>query len=312
MFSHGTLISDRTPVQSMLRISITIFVGFLIVGPFVGVMLSALVFENSMDEFFKTGSINPTMVKPMILLQAVTTFVGLILFPIIHITKLEGKSLSPLFDNRVHLAQVLLLVALLGLAFPLAISPIMEWNANLKFPSFLQEFEHWAREKENMMEQATKMLTGFNTPGELLVGLFVIALLPAIGEELAFRGMIQSELWRGSNNIHLAVWTSAFIFSAIHVQFFGFVPRLLLGAMFGYLYYWSGNLLVPIVAHFINNAFIVISIYLYNIKAISTDLEEVNVTWSLVIVAVVVTGALIYQVRNLYLNASTTASNRSY
>ena len=76
-------------------------------------------------------------------------------------------------------------------------------------------------------------MTDFNSTRSAL-GLLVIALLPAIGEELVFRGILQRELWRGTLNIHVAIWVSAAIFSAIHMQFYGFVPRLLLGALFGY------------------------------------------------------------------------------
>ena len=311
MFSHGSSISDRTPIQSLLIISITIFSGFLLVGPVIGVMLSALVFEHSMDSYLKSGIIDPTMAKPMILIQGVTTFVGLILFPIIHITRLEHKPLRPLIDNRTHLTQVLLLVALLGLAFPIAISPLTEWNANAHFPSFMHGFEQWARQQEDVLAQATKTLTSFDTVGGLTVALFVIAFLPAIGEELAFRGMIQKELSRGTNNPHLAIWASAFIFSAIHMQFFGFVPRLLLGVLFGYLYYWSDNLLVPIIAHFVNNAFGVISIYLYNIKVISTDFEEVE-SAPITLICLLIAGLLITMVRNIYLKASATTSDNSY
>lgn len=313
MFSQGTSISDRTPTQSLLRISITIFTGFLLVGPFLGILLAALVYDNAMEPFMKSGSVDPTMAKPLIFVQGMTTFIGLILFPIIHITRLEHKPLAPLVDNRTYLAQALLLVGVLGLVFPLAISPLSEWNAHMKFPEFMGGFEQWARQQEDLLTEMTRVLTNFDTIGGLLVALFVIAVLPAIGEELAFRGMIQNELWRGTNNVHVAIWVSAFVFSAIHMQFFGFVPRLLLGALFGYLYYWSGNLIVPIVAHFINNAFGVVMIYLYNIKVITTDIEQVeSAPWSVVIVCVIVGGVLLYQVRKLYLNAPTTASNQSY
>ena len=267
-----------------------------------------------MESFLKDqNSIDPSMAMPLIFVQGMTTFVGLIVFPIIHITRLENKPLTPLVDKRMHLNQVLLLVALIGLAFPIAISPLSEFNAQATFPEFLSGFEQWARQQEDLLAKMTKVLTTFDTIGGLLVALFVIAVLPAIGEELAFRGMIQNELWRGSKNIHLAIWASAFIFSAIHMQFFGFIPRLLLGALFGYLYYWSGNLIVPIVAHFVNNAFGVVMIYLYNIKVISTDFEEVeSAPWSLVIICVIVAGVLLHQVRNLYLNTPTSASDQSY
>lgn len=312
MFSQGTPISDRTPVQSLLRISITIFTGFLLVGPFIGVLLAMAVFDAGSDSFFKGGAPDPAMEGPLLTVQAMTTLVGLIVFPIVHITRLERKPLAPFFSNRTNLNRILLMVVLLGLAFPIAMSPVSEWNATMHFPEFMAGFERWAREQEDLLRDFTKILTDFDTVGGLCVALFVIAILPAIGEELAFRGLIQNELWRGTNNIHLAIWASAFVFSAIHMQFFGFLPRLLLGALFGYLYYWSGNLLIPIVAHFVNNAFGVVMIYLYNIKVISTDFEEVEAApWGLVLVCFVIAVALLYQVRNIYLNSARNVPDHS-
>jgi hypothetical protein len=91
---------------------------------------------------------------------------------------------------------------------------------------------------------------------------------------------------KGTKNIHVAIWISAFFFSAIHVQFFGFVPRMLLGALFGYLYYWSGNLWVPMFAHFVNNGFAVCMIYLYQKKIVDTNLDSPEAApWPAVIVA---------------------------
>lgn len=313
MFSQGTPISDRTPVQSLLRISITIFTGFLLAGPFIGVLLSMAVFDSGAEPFLKDGAPDPSMAGPLLLVQAMTTLIGLIVFPIVHITRLERKTLSPLFSRRDNLNQILIMVALLAIAFPIAMSPITEWNATMHFPEFMAGFERWARQQEDRLGEFTAVLTNFDTVGGLLIALLVIAILPAIGEELAFRGLIQNELWRGTNNIHIAIWSSAFVFSAIHMQFFGFVPRLLLGALFGYLYYWSDNLIVPIVAHFVNNAFGVVMVYLYNIKVISTDFEEVEAApWGLVLVCLVIGAALLYQIRNVYLNSAGKVPDQSY
>jgi membrane protease YdiL (CAAX protease family) len=145
---------------------------------------------------------------------------------------------------------------------------------NMKFPDFLKDFESWARQEEDRLKKLTVAMTHFESMADLLIGLVVIALLPAIGEELVFRGMIQNEFFRGTRNIHFAIWTSAIIFSAIHLQFYGFIPRVLLGALFGYLYYWSANLLIPMFAHFFNNAFGVVMIYLNQKKIIDFDVED--------------------------------------
>ena len=170
-----------------------------------------------------------------------------------------------------------------------------------QFPEILQEFGNWARSQEDKMTEMTKLLTHFSTPGEYAFGMVVIALLPGIGEELVFRGLIQNELWRGSRNIHVGIWFSAFIFSAIHMQFFGFVPRMLLGAMFGYLYYWSGNLLVPMIAHFFHNGFTLTMIYVFNIGLIDVNIDsEESAPLSLVGLCVVFTFALMYFFKKHY------------
>ena len=98
----------------------------------------------------------------------------------------------------------------------------------------------------------------------------MIAILPAIGEEFLFRGVLQKLFCRLFKSDHLAIWLTAFIFSFFHFQFFGFVPRLILGLIFGYLFYWSGTLWLPVVAHFINNAVPTIQAYIEGYDAFSS------------------------------------------
>jgi len=150
----------------------------------------------------------------------------------------------------------------------------IEWNANMDFPDFLGKFESWAREKEEELRRVTEFLTVFESHWEFLLGFIVIAILPAVGEELIFRGIIQNKLHIYFKNIHLAIWISAILFSGFHVQFYGFVPRLLLGGLFGYIYYWSRNLWYPIIGHFINNGFTLIMIYLYQIDKTKINIEQ--------------------------------------
>jgi|SRR6476661_501201 len=140
-------------------------------------------------------------------------------------------------------------------------SGLIAWNAAAGFPSFLHDFEMWARAKEAQAQELTRYLTRFTTTGRLLVGLLVIAVVPAIAEELVFRGVIQKNLVRWFNSRHVGVWLAAAIFSAIHLQFLGFVPRMVLGLVLGYLYEWSGNILVPMAAHFTQNALQLLLVY---------------------------------------------------
>jgi len=115
--------------------------------------------------------------------------------------------------------------------------------------------------REDRAAGLTKFLTQFNSAGRFWVGVVVIAIVPAVSEELVFRGVIQKNLVRWFSP-HVGVWLGAAIFSAIHFQFFGFVPRFVLGLALGYLYLWSGNILVSMAAHFTQNAFQLLILYL--------------------------------------------------
>jgi len=106
-----------------------------------------------------------------------------------------------------------------------------------------------------------------------IVNLIIIGLLPAIAEEFLFRGALQQLLYEGFKNIHVAIWVTAIIFSAIHVQFYGFVPRMILGAILGYLFYWSGNIWVPIIGHLFNNGGQVALTYLHQQGVIKYDID---------------------------------------
>jgi membrane protease YdiL (CAAX protease family) len=113
--------------------------------------------------------------------------------------------------------------------------------------------------------------------------------------------MLQSQLQRATKNVHAAIWISAFLFSSLHMQFFGFVPRLFLGALFGYLYSWSGNLIVPVLAHFINNAFSMIMLYLHQLGKIDIDVESTKaVPWPAVISGTILTFALLVYLKILF------------
>ena len=126
-------------------------------------------------------------------------------------------------------------------------------NQSVHLPDFMTGVEEWMRAKEDKAEDILKVLTENSTVSSLLLNLLVMGVMPAVCEEFFFQGTLQPLLMRSMRNKHLAIWLTAFIFSAIHLQFFGFVPRFLLGAYLGYLFVWSGSLWLPIVAHMLHN-----------------------------------------------------------
>ena len=198
--------------------------------------------------------------------------------------------------RRLGAAWWLLAAAALIVVILPFMSSLIAWNAGAHFPGFLHDFEVWARASEDRAQGLTKFLTRFNSAGRFWVGVVVIAVVPAVGEELIFRGVIQQNLVRWFSP-HVGVWLGAAIFSAIHFQFFGFVPRFVLGLVLGYLYLWSGNILVSMAAHFAQNAFQLLILYLTQRGlfgwGFDPDATEA-LPWTLVVPSALLTAGLLY------------------
>lgn len=151
-----------------------------------------------------------------------------------------------------------LTILVLGVIAITSISPLIDvlstWNQGLQLPESLKSIEDWMINTEKAAETATNTLLNTDSWGGFFMNIFIIAIMAGIGEELMFRGGIQKILIGWTKNIHLGILYTAIIFSAIHFQFYGFIPRMILGMVLGYLYIWSKSLWVPVIAHAINNA----------------------------------------------------------
>jgi len=269
--------------------------GFFIAIPF----YDGSIFD--LPEKISNPTLYPEIRLPLVIIQGSATLIGLILIPLLYLFSMERINPIIWIRSKDTSALMLLVTGFIVVAFMATNSVIIEWNANFVFPEFLKEFGVWARERETLAEELTRFFTAFDSFGDFLLGVVVIALLPAIGEELVFRGMLQPELFRATGNHHAAIWISAILFSAFHMQFFGFVPRMLLGALFGYLYVWSGNLLIPMVAHFVNNGFSVLMMYLYQKGTIPIDLEAPEAApWPMVVGFTAVFVALMFYFKKFY------------
>jgi membrane protease YdiL (CAAX protease family) len=190
------------------------------------------------------------------------------------------------------------------------INMLSHWNQQMILPSWLAGLEEWMKSKEAEAEWLTKQFMAVNTVGGLLINLFLMAVLPAVSEEVTFRGVLQ-KLLKGSNGSnssngvkgevpHLAIWATAIIFSAVHMQFYGFVPRMLMGALFGYMLAWTGSLWVPMMMHLVNNGMAVLLYFLANKYVWDTEsvdgIGTGNTLW-LGVVSAVLTVVGIYMFR---------------
>ena len=164
-------------------------------------------------------------------------------------------------DKGLSLPEALAAVVIMLLAIP-GINLLSAWNQQMVLPEWMSGIEQWMRMQEDSAAQLTEQFLRVDTVGGLLVNIGLMALLPAVGEELTFRGVVQGMFTR---NKHVAIWATAAIFSFVHMQFYGFLPRMLLGAMFGYMLWWTGSLWVPMLMHFVNNcAAVVVAFWAYN------------------------------------------------
>lgn len=171
--------------------------------------------------------------------------------------------------------QILLAIAFMLLSMPF-VNGLAVWNESLHLPSFLGSLEIWMRQAELEAMRMTEAFLVMQTPLDLMVNLIIIAVIPAVGEELLFRGVIQKLFLKWNGKIHLSVWLTSFVFSAVHMQFLGFFPRLILGSVLGYMLVWSGSLWLPIVAHFTNNAFAVVISYFIGIDKANPTIESIG------------------------------------
>ena len=131
-------------------------------------------------------------------------------------------------------------------------------NEQMQLPAALSGVQDWMQQMETNADHLSQVLITTKSTSTLVFNLIVVSLLPAIGEELIFRGVLLKILTRWSGKMHAGVWISAIVFSALHLQFYGFLPRLVMGVMLGYLAVWSGSLIPSMLVHFLNNSFAIL------------------------------------------------------
>lgn len=211
------------------------------------------------------------------------------------------------YHRKPDVKSVLFVIAIIYFANPL-INWLSEINSKLSLPEWMSSVEIWMQNSENQATQITEAFLSTTSITTLFSNILMIGILPAVGEELLFRGIIQQLFKKKFGNAHAAIWISAAIFSALHMQFFGFLPRLVLGVMFGYMLEWSGTLWLPMIAHFVNNTTAVIAYYLMEKGLIGSGIDKTGTSsdgsFYMVIVSLVFLFAFF---RALYLRRYTTS-----
>ena len=177
--------------------------------------------------------------------------------------------------KKMNWTDLILVVIFMILIIPF-INLLGDLNHQLVLPKMFSGIELWMKTSEEQATALTEKFLKVNTFQGLLINIFLISVIPAIGEELYFRGALQGVIrdWKG---VKTSIWITAIIFSTIHFQFYGFVPRMLMGAFFGYLLVWSENMWLPIVAHFTNNVIAVLFYYLQFNGSKLPDIDSIGI-----------------------------------
>ena len=213
-------------------------------------------------------------------------------------------------DQSIPMKSEIIAIFLVLVASP-GINLLSYLNRQIALPECLSGIETWMQQQEEAAAVLTERFLSADSIGVFVVNILLMALLPAVAEELTFRGVLQHLFTprTGIRTPHIAIWATAIIFSAIHCQFYGFIPRMLLGAVFGYALVWSGSLWLPILMHFTNNALAVIVYFIAHKAGWDTnnmDAFGTGDTWWVGVLSLALVVVGIYLLRR-----STTISNAS-
>lgn len=281
---HDNLFTENLKQSTGMRIFL--FLIIFLIGTLIGAAASAL-FVVGGDTGMKIG-------------QGIASIFMFVVPPIVYyyITRKENR-MQALGLRRLSSPWWLIIVAVAMMIVSIPVTTTLTtWNEGMHLGGAFSGIEKWMKELEETAQALTDKMTNVDTIGGLLLNLLVIALIPAVGEEMTFRGVIQQSLTRRMNP-HIAIILSAAIFSFFHFQFFGFFPRLFLGILLGYMFYITGSLWTSILMHFVNNGAAVTLYYLGNIGVIE-DAEhwgETQNVWLIVASAVMTLGLIIWSWR---------------
>lgn len=271
------IFAEISPTSKFFIIIFIILISFILTNV-IGVVFSMLLFNinfTTLSNVLKNIDIkNHANINILKFLQILQT-IGLFLIPPLIAGYLFSKNTAEFLKlNKKPKASAMLLI----LFIIISCLPIIEWlaqiNSQLILPSQLHELEMWMKQAETNAEVTTKAFLDVSTFKGLALNIFMIGIITAIGEEFLFRGLLINLFKEWTKNKHAAVIISAIIFSIIHFQFYGFIPRMLLGVLFGYLFIWSGSIWIPIFIHFLNNGIAVMTSYMQSKGIIQTETDK--------------------------------------
>lgn len=264
------------PMQ--LLIFIVVFALIFALGNLIGAGIVIAIYGlNVVMDIAHLNFTNPQTTGALYILQVTTTTIPIFAAPVVFaywVVKNPADYLKPAFRFPWTLLVVAFFIMLIS-------SPLIELlsniNQQLVLPKALSGLEKWMKDSEESARRVTMAILQMHTIWDVLKNVFLIGFLTAVAEEFMFRGGLQTIMLRWTKNTHVAIWVTAALFSAFHMEFYGFLPRLLLGAIFGYFVAWSGSIWPAVWGHFLNNATAVVATYLYQKKQIKVNPDDQHI-----------------------------------
>ena len=244
-------------------------------------LIFGLVFSSVLGVFVTmTGGGNLNDLKNLQIVQIISQVVGFLIPAVAYVMLVQERPFNYLGFKKLQNWSLLGIVAIFTVIPFLGM--VSEWNDGITFPESMRTLEEQLRNIQVKSEEVIKIFIG---QGSLFSSLIIVAALAAISEELLFRSVIQKALIKVIKNPHVAIVVTAIIFSAFHMDFFGFFPRVILGLMLGYMFWLSGSIIPSMLMHFINNATIVILYYMNTRGFIDIDAEKFGSTDNILLIA---------------------------
>jgi membrane protease YdiL (CAAX protease family) len=275
------MIQERKPIMNgmrpfpMLIFSSVIVITVGLIFQLFGMITAAPLFGIRITEIFSLDpSADQQHLNALKYIQVIGAL-GTFIFSSFLLSFLYTGSWTKYFTFRIRLSgSLLILVVLIIIAGLPFINFLTELNMKMSLP--FEQVETLLRNLEEETEALMMQLIRAENVFGLMVNLFMIAVIPAIGEELVFRGLLQRHFTEWFKNGHLAILVTSIIFSLVHFQLFSFLPRFFLGIILGYFLYYGKSIWYPVIGHFVNNGIGVVFYYFYLQERSGDALEEIG------------------------------------
>ena len=291
---------ERKPsVGEVLRDTGIILIATVICGAMIsllGALLVSSVMGIKVEQISALTANSPEKVIIANKIIQLISSLGIFLIPAIVLPLILFRSGPGRYMGLKH--QAPLMQFLLALLAFFALMPVLEWtihiNQNMVLPSFLKGLETQIKGTEDKLKEVTDIFMKMPTFGSFIFTAICIAVVPAVAEEFFFRGFLQTTIFRWTKKINFSIILTGFIFSFIHFQFYGFLPRMLLGIFLGYIFYWTGDLKASMFIHFTNNFLSVLVFYISQNKHVDMDPDKVDIHPALILLSIVFGSAILY------------------